>query len=151
MAPQDAIRDAGSNVTFSVAATGSAPLFYQWKFNDVDITGENGTNYTHSNLQTNDSGVYSVTVSNVAGVATASATLMVNSPLPPQITFITMLSDGRAYLEMAGEPGTYFIEGSSNLTNWSQLSLVTNTTGAMEFIDSETNLFMRFYRARSAQ
>lgn len=76
----------GSTVTLSVAATGSPPLAYQWRKDGVNIGGATGTNHTLSNLQTNQTGTYSVVVSNAYGTVTNSALITVTpGPLAPAI------------------------------------------------------------------
>jgi Abnormal spindle-like microcephaly-assoc'd, ASPM-SPD-2-Hydin len=64
---------------FSAAATGTAPMSYQWMRNGLSISGANGPTYTTPATSTSDSGAaFSVVVSNAAGSATsASATLSV--------------------------------------------------------------------------
>jgi len=75
----------GSNVAFSVAASGYQPFWYQWKSNGVSIFGAAGATYTISNVQTSQAGNYTVVVSNAGGSATsATAELTVN--VPPSIT-----------------------------------------------------------------
>jgi trimeric autotransporter adhesin len=75
----------GTNVSFSVVATGTPPILYQWRKNGVAISGETNSTYSLSGVQTSDSGTYSVAVSNILGYAISSnATLLVN--LPPSIT-----------------------------------------------------------------
>ena len=72
-----------SNVTFSVTATGTAPLTYQWRFNSSPIAGATAAAYTRSNAQPADIGSYSVVVTNSAGTATSSnATLSLFVPAP---------------------------------------------------------------------
>lgn len=76
---------AGSSVTFTVSASGTAPLNYQWRFNGANLSGATAASFTISNVQSGDAGNYSVVVSNVAGSATsANAALTVN--VPPSIT-----------------------------------------------------------------
>jgi len=84
--PQSLSVKQGSNATFSVTATGSAPLSYQWRFNATNIAGATGSSYTRSNAQTNHAGPYSVVVSNATftTVTSSVATLTVN--VPPGIT-----------------------------------------------------------------
>ena len=53
-----------NNAQFSVTATGTAPLTYQWKKNGSDVNGANGATLTLNNVSTNDSGDYAVVVSN---------------------------------------------------------------------------------------
>src|ERR1035437_5920849 len=66
--PTSQIANAGATATFSVAATGTAPLAYQWRKNSSDITGATSTSYTPPALTTSDNGAtFSVTVSNSAG------------------------------------------------------------------------------------
>jgi hypothetical protein len=71
---------AGQTATFSVVATGTAPLTYQWQKNGSDITGATSASYTTPVTTTADSGeLFRVVVNNTAGNATStSATLTVN-------------------------------------------------------------------------
>ena len=41
---------AGSNVTFSVGASGTTPLAYQWRFNGANISGATATSFTTNNV-----------------------------------------------------------------------------------------------------
>ena len=77
---------AGDTATFSVAATGTAPLSYQWKKNGTNIAGATGASYTTPANSAIDSGaVFAVTVTNSGGSATSNnASLTVSTP--PSIT-----------------------------------------------------------------
>ena len=68
-----------NSAAFSAAATGTAPISYQWKKNGLSISGANGPTYATPATSTSDNGAaFSVVVSNAAGSATsASATLSV--------------------------------------------------------------------------
>ena len=80
---------AGTNVSFTIAATGTAPLSYQWRLNSVDVGGATSSTLTLTSVTTGQSGgSYSCFVSNVAGTATSSAaTLTVNAAVvAPTIT-----------------------------------------------------------------
>lgn len=76
----------GETATFSVTATGTEPLNYQWRKNDSDIPGAIESAYTTPPTVAVDNGsLFQLTVTNVAGSVTSnSATLTVN--LPPTIT-----------------------------------------------------------------
>jgi hypothetical protein len=81
--PQPQTVDAGANVTFTVVATGDAPLSYQWKFNGVDIPGATASVLSLSSVQASNGGSYSATVSNPAGSVTSPAALLSVRSLPP--------------------------------------------------------------------
>jgi len=72
---------AGQTATFSVVATGTPPLSYQWQKGTSAIAGATSTTYTTPPTGLSDSGsTFRVVVSNSAGTATsAAATLTVNS------------------------------------------------------------------------
>ncbi|MEQ2009602.1 MAG: immunoglobulin domain-containing protein [Limisphaerales bacterium] len=73
----------GSNATFTVSATGTAPLLYQWSFNGVNITGATNTTLTLTNVQFPSEGGYSVRVQNSSGITNSlTATLTVDSLRP---------------------------------------------------------------------
>ncbi len=63
----------GSNVTFSVVASGAAPLSYQWQLGGVAISGATTASYTISNVQVGAAGSYAVVVTNTIGSVTSSA------------------------------------------------------------------------------
>jgi uncharacterized repeat protein (TIGR01451 family) len=66
----------GATVVFSVEATGSPPLAYQWLFNGGTISGANETMLTFENVQPQQAGTYQVTVSNQAGTTTSDAAML---------------------------------------------------------------------------
>jgi Ig-like domain-containing protein/cohesin domain-containing protein len=73
----------GTNFTFSVTATGSLPLTYQWFYNtNTLLTGATNFSLSLSNLQFSQAGTYSVIVSNAYGV-TNSAFAVLTMSFPP--------------------------------------------------------------------
>jgi hypothetical protein len=72
---------AGQTATFSVGASGTAPLSYQWHKNGAVISGASSANYTTPATTNTDTGAqFAVVVSNSTGsVASSAATLTVNS------------------------------------------------------------------------
>jgi Big-like domain-containing protein/HYDIN/CFA65/VesB family protein/pectate lyase-like protein/immunoglobulin I-set domain protein len=71
----------GQTASFSVAATGTAPLSYQWKKNGAVISGATSSGYTTPATTSSDNGAqFTVAVSNTVGSVTSSAaTLTVTS------------------------------------------------------------------------
>lgn len=59
----------GQNATFTVTASGTAPLSYQWYRGATPIAGATSASYTVTNAQPGDAGIYAVEVSNSAGSA----------------------------------------------------------------------------------
>lgn len=77
----------GTSATFSVVASGTAPLSYQWSKNGTPVGGATSANLTLSAVQTVNAGNYTVVVTNGSGSVTSStAVLTVNSGVPPTIT-----------------------------------------------------------------
>ncbi|MBI5384152.1 MAG: immunoglobulin domain-containing protein [Verrucomicrobia bacterium] len=72
MQPQTQTVVAGTNVTLSVAATGTEPFSYQWRRNGVNLAGQSNANLTHLNAQPAYSGNYDVVVSNALGSVTSA-------------------------------------------------------------------------------
>lgn len=69
--------------SFSVTATGSAPLAYQWRRNGLALPGENGPTLQFASVAATDAASYDVVVSNACGsVTSAAARLEVNKLAP---------------------------------------------------------------------
>ncbi|MBI3416172.1 MAG: VCBS repeat-containing protein [Verrucomicrobia bacterium] len=83
--PQSLALNPGDNATFSVTATGTEPLGYQWSLEDTAIAGATNATLALVNVQATDAGSYTVTVTNRAGRATSTpATLALTGA--PQIS-----------------------------------------------------------------
>ncbi|MEO5821257.1 MAG: PQQ-dependent sugar dehydrogenase [Vicinamibacteraceae bacterium] len=80
----------GASTTFSVSASGAAPLSYQWRRNGANIAGATSQDYTISSVVQADSGArFSVVVSNTSGTATsAEAVLTVSANQAPTATIV---------------------------------------------------------------
>lgn len=76
----------GSNATFFVTATGTTPLYYQWKFNNANIAGATNSSYTRIGCQPSHAGSYTVTVSNLVNIVATSSTATLTVLTPPSIT-----------------------------------------------------------------
>jgi hypothetical protein len=83
--PVSLIKTGGQSASFSVTASGTAPLDYQWKKDSTNITDATFSSYSIASVSSSDAGSYLVTVHNPYGsVDSSSATLTVN--MPPSIS-----------------------------------------------------------------
>jgi sugar lactone lactonase YvrE len=71
--PSPQVQAPGAGATFAVAATGSAPITYQWLKNGAPVAGATAAVLTLSNLTGGDAGAYSVAVTNPLGSVTSNA------------------------------------------------------------------------------
>jgi uncharacterized repeat protein (TIGR02543 family) len=81
--PASQIVVVGGQAGFTVIATGTAPLSYQWSKNGSPIAGATAATLNLTNVQQSDSGDYSVTVSNSVGTATSGTATLTVSDAPP--------------------------------------------------------------------
>ncbi len=110
--PQSQTVVTGAIVTFSVVASGSQPLIYQWQFNGTNISSATTSSLILSNVQPIDAGNYSVVITNLAGLVTSSNAVL------------TVINAGPAIFENF-EPGIHSIQWSA----FSSTVLATNYGG----------------------
>ena len=130
--PQSAMVMIGSNVSFSVAATGTT-LSYQWRKDGADIAGANAPGYSLTNLVLTDGGSYTVVITNPVGsVTSAVATLTVATPpaiaVPPTNQWRTVGSNATFFVTATGTPTLRYQwrRNGTNLVNGTRISGVTN-------------------------
>jgi polygalacturonase len=87
--PASQTATAGSSVTFSVAASGTAPLTYQWNVGGTAISGATSSLLRLTNVQSANAGSYTVTVTNPAGSVTSSAATLTVSTTATAPTLTT--------------------------------------------------------------
>jgi hypothetical protein len=87
----------GEDAAFSVAASGSAPLAFQWRFDGQNIQGATNNAFARSNVQPENVGNYSVVISNPAGSVTSSNALLTLRD-SPYITGVQATPGARAAL-----------------------------------------------------
>jgi glucose/arabinose dehydrogenase len=96
--PMSQTVSAGQPVVFTVGASGSTPLSYQWYKNNVAISGANSATYSISSAQTTHQGTYKATVSNSYGTATsANANLTVGAFNAQPVASISSPAPGTTY------------------------------------------------------
>ena len=80
--PQNSTVPAGTNVSFSVFATGPGTLRYQWRLNGANVSGATNTTLILANVQPSNAGDYRVIITNAnGGVTSVVAKLTVQLPL----------------------------------------------------------------------
>ena len=110
--PASASITLGNPASFSVTATGTAPLVFQWLKNGTPISGANASVLSFAAVTTNDAASYSVTITNiVGGLVSSSATLTVL--VPP-----TIVTPPTSATVVAGSNTTFTVvaAGSGTLT-----------------------------------
>jgi sugar lactone lactonase YvrE/ribosomal protein L30E len=78
----------GTSVTFTAAADGTPAPTYQWKKENVNISGATNSTFTIASVAAGDAGSYTIVATNSAGSATSNAAMLTVNPAPvaPAIT-----------------------------------------------------------------
>ena len=123
--PQSQNVTSGGDASFSVTASGTMPLDYQWRFNGTNLAGETNTTLTLIIVTTNQSGNYSVTVSNTGGFTNSqNATLTVTAVSTAGFSIVTYNTHG------------------NGITNWSTNSAQVRAIGRqMMYLDPDIITF----------
>ena len=149
--PQSVTVSNGLNASFSVVASGSAPLNYQWQFNGGALSGATSSSLTITNVQPANQGDYTVVVSNAVGSITSTAahlTVQTTSAGPFQLAIIPPVNGFLSFNITGPAQTNYVIWTSTNLAApWSKLQTNFSATGSVHFTDSNAPVATRFYRA----
>lgn len=114
----------GLPVTLGGAATGTAPLFYQWLLNGDPVTNATNATYAISNLLATDIGDYQLVVTNLGGATTSSVAPLTVGPVGiwgyyslagnvpiwpgPYLTNVISIAAGSAYSLALRQDGTVY-------------------------------------------
>jgi hypothetical protein len=140
----------GDPATFTISATGTAPLSYQWRKDGNNIAGANSASYTIASAHVSDEGLYSAVVTNAAGTATSlAAQLRIN--VAPFLGQPKVRPDRVFEFKLNGPTNrAYTVEYTVNFTGWTNLTNFTLTTPQTTLTDpGASNNTSRFYRVRS--
>jgi len=149
-APTNQIVPIRATASFAVAAEGVPEPVYQWYWGSNRLAQATNSFLVLTNIQTSQAGLYSVTISNLAGLTNSAAELRVT--LPVTIGYERVHRDGLDLLRLIGPvPATstnrYVIEGTTNLIDWRALWTNGTPTWITNFVDPESAIFrQRFYR-----
>ena len=124
--PQDQGVATGNSVTFSVTATGTAPLSYQWFFNSNSISGATTNPFVLANVQLTNAGIYSVIITNLAGSVISSNAVLTVTNAQPSIS-----TQPQSQSVLAGQTTTLSVNASGTLPlNFQWRFNGTNISGA---------------------
>jgi hypothetical protein len=130
----------GSTATFSVTASGSAPLSYQWNRNGTAIAGATGATYTTGATALTDSGAtFSVVVSNSMGQVTSSTatlTALDAAAITSQPQSQTVTTGDTATFSVAATGSSLSYQWSKNGTAISGATAASYSTPAVTLGDS---------------
>ncbi|MCI0534029.1 MAG: hypothetical protein L0Z50_02255 [Verrucomicrobiales bacterium] len=135
---------AGQPVTVKMEARGAPPLHFQWRFNEAYILGATNADLIIANAQPNNSGNYSVLVTNHVGCTISPPIYRKVVGVEPfqfdQPAIVTEIAPGangsvvtNTFLDVIFRPSanvTYKIEASTNLLDWAGNQFISSITGA---------------------
>ena len=120
---------AGTNVTFSVTASGAAPISYQWQFSGAAVSGATNATLTLTNVQAARAGNYTVIVTNPAASVTSTVAVLtvlmppaiVTSPASQNVAAganasFSVVASGTAPLAYQWQFNSVAISGATNTT-----------------------------------
>jgi PKD repeat protein len=84
--PQGLTISAGDSATFTVVASGEAPISYQWQKDGEPIVGADSATFTIPSAGVGDSGAYRVAVTNPNGTTLSAAAQLIVNGIVPTIT-----------------------------------------------------------------
>ena len=154
--PVGATNVPGADATFTVSATGNAPLRYQWLFNTTNlVSGATNASFTLTNIQPPHSGAYTVRITNIVGNVTSTVArlsvlvppLFVLHPLGQAVVAGGSVTLSVTITNTATLPATFgwmrdgavVVNGAFALNDFTRFLTVTNIQTPAEFIVGVTN------------
>ena len=109
--PANLALDQGQTANFSVTATGTQPLTYQWRRNGAILAGATGPTFSVSSVQPASAGNYTVTVTNTAGSIVSNPGVLVVNTTP------VFVAQPRTQVALGGSTVVFSVEaiGGSGL------------------------------------
>ena len=85
--PQSRTNNAGTAASFTVTASGTPPLFYQWQKDGVQLNMATNATHTIAAAATSDAGSYQCLVSNMVNTATSAVAILTVNKVSQSIVF----------------------------------------------------------------
>ncbi len=121
-APVPLTRIVGEAASFTVVATGTDPLGFQWRLNGTAIGGATAATYDIAAVAPSDAGLYDVEVRNGAGTlhSPSVSLTVINAGAAARLVLEMSADTGLLHLHVTGTPGAaYRVEESVDLDLWS--------------------------------
>ena len=145
--PHDTTVNFGATATFSVTATGAAPLRYQWRRNGIALPHETNATLQIPEVTFADAAEYSVVVHNdVDFTVSAEAALTILMPEMVQCVHVEQTGSGVRLIVAGPAACTYRVECTADFVTWETLGTVYNHSGMCEYLDTTPASPRRFYR-----
>ncbi len=126
--PTDGSATVGGSTSFTVTATGTAPLAYQWRFNGEPIVGATNDTLVLPKVQESQGGQYQVLVRNPAGslLSQEVGLCVATDRTVAHILSVRVQPDGTSRLLFCGMAGTKaYLQASTDYKVWTVLTNFT--------------------------
>ena len=132
---------AGAPVSFSVEASGSGTLTYQWRKDGVAINGATAATYAIAAPGSADGGEYSIVVSGACGAQTSSAAVLTVKAMPAVPTITTagataFCTGGNVQLTSSAAGGNQWYNNGVAITNATGNTYTASAEGVYSVIAS---------------
>ncbi len=139
LTPGSVTNYAGSSATFSASVVGQLTLGLQWTYDGTQLAGANGSTLTLTNLQTTNSGIYTLSALNSFGSGSGSVRLTVVDPPPYYAQVIRAGPVAYWRLNETSGASAYESVGGYNGTNNGSLALGVSGPTPPEFPGFESS------------
>lgn len=135
--PESRTNYIGTSVAFTVSATGTAPLAYQWRKDRADLTNATNASHSISVIAPGDAGDYDVVITNNFGAITSAVVTLTVIVPPPNTRTVPLWNLGpgaRSYLTTGNtERGLAFNPANGHLL------LVSRAVASSVYVLNSTN------------
>jgi hypothetical protein len=132
--------DTNATALFSVAAGGTPPLSYQWKFYGTNLPGQTNASLAISSATPANAGPYQVVITNMFGSTNSSASLaLATAPVDPPQQVTLVGSNATFRVSMPATSSGYTYQWNRNGTNVAGATAATFTVGSATLSDDSSN------------
>jgi hypothetical protein len=132
--------DTNATATFTVSASGTPPLSYQWFFNGGSLADQTNSSLTIVPAGPANVGLYSVTVSNVFGVTNVAARLtLATAPVDPPMEVALVGANASMSVTMPSASSGYAYQWTRDGTNIAGATASAYTVSSAALPDDSSN------------